>query len=55
MNIIVKRKLKDFKAWKKLVSEMDGVRQAYGSQGMTAYQNASESDYVFLVFDWVDN
>jgi quinol monooxygenase YgiN len=55
MNIIVKRKLKDYEAWKKLVSEMDGVRQAYGSQGVTVYRNASDPKEVYLIFEWSDD
>ena len=51
MNIIVKRKLSDYEAWKKLVSEMDGVRQEYGSQGVTVYRNASDPNEVYLVFE----
>lgn len=54
MNIIIKRKLKDYETWKKMVSEMDGVRQEYGSKGVTAYRSASQPDEVHLVFEWAD-
>ena len=55
MNIIVKRNLKDFDSWKKMVSDMDNVRKEYGSQGGTVYRNAADPNEVYLVFDWDDN
>jgi len=55
MNIIVKRKLKDYESWKELVSEMDGLRQEYGSQGVTVYRNAGDLNEVYLVFEWSDD
>lgn len=54
MNIIVKRELKDYEAWKKMVSEMDGVREAYGSKGATVYRCLSNPKEVFLIFEWSD-
>jgi len=54
MNIIVRRKLKDFDSWKKMVSDADEVRKGYGSKGVTVYRNAEDLDEVYLVFDWDD-
>ena len=54
MNIIIKRKLKDYDAWKKIVSELDGLRKEYGSKGVTAYRNAKDPNEVYLVFDCED-
>jgi quinol monooxygenase YgiN len=54
MNIIIKRKLKDYDAWKKIVSELDGLRKQYGSKGMTAYRSAKDPNEVYLIFEWED-
>ena len=54
MNIIIKRKLKDYASWKKVVSDLDGLRKEYGSKGMTVYRNAKDPNEVYLVFDWDD-
>jgi quinol monooxygenase YgiN len=54
MNIIIKRNLKDFDAWKKIVSEADGTRKGYGSKGATVYRNASDPNEVYLLFEWDD-
>ena len=54
MQIIVKRKLKDYDSWKKLVSDANQVRREYGSRGATVYRNAKERNEVYLVFDWDD-
>ncbi len=54
MNIIIKRRLKDFDAWKKVVSELDGMRKQYGSRGMTVYRSAGDPSEVYLVLDWDD-
>jgi heme-degrading monooxygenase HmoA len=54
MNIIIKRKLKDYDAWKKVVSDLDGLRKQHGSQGMTVYRSAKDPNEVYLVVDWED-
>lgn len=54
MNVIIKRNLKDYDAWKKMVSEMDGLRKQYGSKGATVYRNAKDPNEVYLVFEWED-
>jgi hypothetical protein len=54
MNLIIKRKLNDYDSWKKVVSELDGLRKAYGSKGATVYRNAMDPNEVYLVFDWED-
>ena len=54
MNIIIKRKLKDYEAWKNVVSEFDGLRMKYGSKGATVYRNANDPNEVYLVFEWED-
>ncbi|MCI0520692.1 MAG: hypothetical protein L0Z70_10625 [Chloroflexi bacterium] len=55
MKVIVKRNLKDYDAWKKMVSDMNQVRGDYGSQGGEAYRSASNPNEVYLVFDWDDH
>ena len=52
MNIIVKRKLKDYNAWKKVVSDANEVRKQYGSKGMTVYRSASDPNEVYLLIEW---
>jgi heme-degrading monooxygenase HmoA len=54
MNIIIKRKLKDYDSWKKVVSELDGLRKQYGSKGGYAYRNASDPNEVYLLLEWDD-
>ena len=54
MNIIVKRKLKDYVSWKKQLGDVDGMRKGYGSKGLTAYQNADDPNEVYLVLEWDD-
>ena len=54
MQIIVRRKLRDYDAWKKLVSETDGVRREHGSRGGIAYRNGKDPNEVYLVFEWDD-
>jgi quinol monooxygenase YgiN len=54
MNIIIKRKLKDYDSWKKVVSELDGLRKEYGSKGMKVYRNAHDPNEVYLIIDWED-
>ncbi len=55
MKIIIKRNLKDYQVWKKMVSEMDGIREAYGSRGSMVYRSASDPNEVYLIFDWADD
>jgi len=54
MQIIVRRKLKDYDAWKKLVSEFDGARREHGSKGATVHRNAKDPSEVYLIFEWDD-
>jgi len=54
MKIIVRRRLKDYESWKRLVSEREGTRQKYGSRGGFVYQSAKDPNDVVLVFDWDD-
>jgi quinol monooxygenase YgiN len=54
MKFILKRKLKDYDAWKKMVSEMDGLRKSHGSKGATVYRNAKDPNEVYMVFEWED-
>lgn len=54
MYIIVKRKLKDYNAWKQMVSEKNDVRQQYGSRGVTVYRDNKNPNNVYLIFDWED-
>jgi quinol monooxygenase YgiN len=54
MNIIIKRKLNDYDAWKKVVSELDGLRKQYGSKGMTVHRNAKDPNEVYLILEWDD-
>jgi quinol monooxygenase YgiN len=54
MKIMIKRKLKDYDAWKKVVSELDGVRKQHGSRGLTVYRSAGNPNEVYLIFDWDD-
>ena len=54
MNIIVRRKLKDFDSWKKVVVDANQVRKEYGSKGATVYRSAKDPTEVYLVFDWDD-
>ncbi len=55
MKILVQRNLHDYEAWKKMVTEMDGVREAYGSRGVEVFRSANDPNEVFLVFDWADD
>jgi quinol monooxygenase YgiN len=55
MKIIMKRKLKDYDAWKKIVTDFDGMRREYGSRGATVYRSANDPSEVYLVFDWDDS
>ena len=55
MNLIIRRKLKDYAAWKKVVTVPDGVRKKYGSNGAIVYRSATDPNEVFLVFDWDDS
>jgi len=52
MNIIIRRKLKDFDSWEKLVLDANLVRKGYGSKGLTVYRNAKDPNEVYLVFEW---
>jgi quinol monooxygenase YgiN len=54
MYIIVRRKLKDYDSWKKVVADANQVRKEYGSKGGTVYRNAKDPDEVYLVFEWDD-
>lgn len=54
MYVIVKRKLKDYEAWKKIVTDLNQVRGEYGSKGGMVYRNAGDPDEVYLIFDWDD-
>lgn len=55
MNIIIKRTLKDYDSWKKVVSENTGLRGQYGSKGARVYRSAKNPDEVYLVFEWDDS
>lgn len=54
MTIIVKRILKDYDSWKKMVSEKNEMRAQYGSKGVTVYHSGKNPNEVYLVFDWND-
>ena len=54
MNIIVRRKLKDYDSWKMIVADANQVRKEYGSKGGTLYRNAKDPDEVYLIFEWDD-
>lgn len=51
MFFIVKRKLKDYEAWKKVVGDNE-LRKARGSKGMTSYRSAKDPNEVYMVFEW---
>jgi heme-degrading monooxygenase HmoA len=53
--VIIRRKLKDYERWKKVVSELDGTRRKYGSKGGTVYRAAKDPNDVILVFEWDDS
>ncbi|MBI2869156.1 MAG: antibiotic biosynthesis monooxygenase [Chloroflexi bacterium] len=53
MNLIVRRKLKDYDSWKTLVRD-DGTRKEKGSRGATVYRSARDPNEVLVVFDWDD-
>jgi len=55
MHIIVKRNLKDYDSWVKVVSEANEVRKGYGSKGGTVYRSATDPNEVYLVFEWDDS
>jgi len=52
MKFIIKRELKDYDSWKKVVSNLDGLRKQYGSKGMTVYRSAKDPNEVYLVVEW---
>lgn len=54
MKIIVKRVLKDYESWKKMVSTGNETRKAKGSMGGTVYRSAKNPNEVYLIFDWDD-
>jgi quinol monooxygenase YgiN len=54
MHFIVKRNVKDYDTWKKVVSDLDGLRKEYGSKGVTVYRSASDPNEVYLIFNWDD-
>jgi quinol monooxygenase YgiN len=54
MYIIVKRKLKDYDSWRKIVADANDVRKTYGSKGGTVYRSATDPNEVYLIFDWDD-
>lgn len=54
MNVIIRRTLKDYDAWKKIVTDLDGTRKQYGSKGASAYRNAANPNEVYLIFEWDD-
>ncbi|MBI4093202.1 MAG: hypothetical protein HY420_04735 [Candidatus Kerfeldbacteria bacterium] len=54
MKIILRRKLKDYNAWKKMAQEKIELRRQYGSKGATIYRSVKDPNEVFVVFDWDD-
>lgn len=54
MQIIVKRNLKDYDAWKTLVSTGNEKRKEMGSKGATVYRSSKDPNEVYLVFEWDD-
>jgi hypothetical protein len=55
MKLIVRRTLKDFEAWRALVTGADDTRRQYGSRGGTAYRAVRDPNEVYIVFDWDDD
>jgi len=53
IKVIVKRVLKDYDSWKKLITE-NKVRKEKGSRGVTVYRSAKNPKEVYLIFDWDD-
>ena len=54
MNIMVKRLVEDYGAWKSLVSTGNEVRREKGSRGVTVYRSRQDANEVYLLFDWDD-
>jgi quinol monooxygenase YgiN len=54
MNIIVKRTLKNYDEWKKVLSTLNEARKEKGSKGLIVYRNAKAPNEVYLVLKWDD-
>lgn len=54
MKIIVKRNLKDYDSWKKVVLTGNQMRKEKGSKSMSVYRSAKNPNEVYLVLDWDD-
>jgi len=53
MYIILKRTLKDYDAWKRIVA--DGkMRREKGSRGLTVYRSAKNPSEVYIIAEWDD-
>jgi len=54
MYVILKRTLKDYESWKRIVS--DGrVRKEKGSKGLNVYRSARNPNEVYIVAEWDDS
>jgi quinol monooxygenase YgiN len=51
MYLIVRRKLRDYESWKKLVVD-EGLRKEKGSHGAMVFRSSKDPKEVFLIFTW---
>ena len=52
VSMLVKAKVKDFQAWKKVYDEAAGLRASFGGGADQVYQVTNDPNTYFAIIDW---
>jgi heme-degrading monooxygenase HmoA len=50
--MLIKSKVKDFQAWKKVYDEAAGLRASFGAGADQVYQDVSDPNTYFAIIEW---
>ncbi len=54
MQIIIKHQVENFKEWKKLFDDSDGMRKLFGEKEVKIFRDTENENEVAILFDWDD-
>ena len=52
VSMLVKSKVKDFQAWKKVYDEAAGLRASFGGGADQVYQDVNDPNTYFAIIEW---
>jgi heme-degrading monooxygenase HmoA len=51
-HVLVHHKVRNFAQWKPLFDHHESTRKTGGSKGAQVFQNADDSNDIFIIFEW---